>query len=371
MKSSFTTNSQVAQHSITRRGLVGLAGLGSLALLAAPLSAYAENEFVEEDQESHKVVDMGGTELDLPTYINSYGDAWLSHASFDIVLNGAQGLVATPANRTDNGWLYDMCPNIKNSTTAFGPTDDLQDLIDLAPQVIFAENDDLRSKLADSGIAVVNCSFSSFETMASSLEMAATVLGEGAIVNAQRYNDAIAKELARIKKATDPIEESNRPSVLYGPSVLGGVVAGAGGIADEWIGAAGGTNANAGDAGTEASPLGVEDLIALNPAFIFTGTAGEADKIMADSTWANVQAVKDKHVFTNPAGANVWGEPGAELLLQLGWASAQLHPDLFKGYEVDDAMEDFYRDFFQYDLDDEEEELILSALGPTAKPQAK
>ena len=98
-------------------------------------------------------------------------------------------------------------------------------------------------------------------------------------------------------------------------------------------------------------------LAALNPDYILTATPGEAQAIMDSKEWAQTKAVKNKHVYTNPAGASPWGEPGAELLLQVQWAAAVIHPDLFKDFDEEQAVEDFYKEYFNYELDKDQVKL--------------
>lgn len=308
--------------------------------------------------------------MELPDAVSSYADTWADHASIDIVLDGAKGLVATPVSRDTHPWMYEMCPNMKNAATIPAHQDasaEAASVADQGPQLAFAKGDALRKALEEQSIPLVDCSFATFDQMAQSIELSAQIIGKGAQVNAQKYTDALTKVLDAVKQQTDTVDESDRPTVLYGPSVATGVVAGAGTIADEWLSAAGAANANTGDAGTADAPCAVENLAALNPDYILTATPGEAQAIMDSKEWAQTAAVKNKHVYTNPAGASPWGEPGAELLLQVQWAAAVIHPDLFKDFDEEQAVEDFYKEYFNYELDKDQVKLILSAEPPTAQ----
>lgn len=374
MSTSDHTTSLAAQSLTTRRGFITASGCICLAAVVAsarPHAALADaTEGQVGDATPTSVTDMGGTAVELPDAVSSYADTWADHASIDIVLDGAKGLVATPVSRDTHPWMYEMCPNMKNAATIPAHQDasaEAASVADQGPQLAFAKGDALRKALEEQGIPLVDCSFATFDQMAQSIELSAQIIGKGAQVNAQKYTDALTKVLDAVKQQTDTVDESDRPTVLYGPSVATGVVAGAGTIADEWLSAAGAANANTGDAGTADAPCAVEDLAALNPDYILTATPGEAQAIMDSKEWAQTAAVKNKHVYTNPAGASPWGEPGAELLLQVQWAAAVIHPDLFKDFDEEQAVEDFYKEYFNYELDKDQVKLILSAEPPTAQ----
>lgn len=374
MSASSRTTSLPPLPLVTRRGFLAAGGSVALAVLTAsalPQVALADaTEGQVGDAAAVSVTDMGGAAVEVPSAVSSYADTWADHASIDIVLDGAQGLVATAVSRDTHPWMYEMCPDMKNAATVAAGKDADDEAAAVAgqdPQLDFAEGDGLREALGKQGVPLVDCSFTTFDQMAQSVALAGKVLGEGAQVNAQKYTDALAKLLDAIKEQTDTVAENDRPTVLYGASVAAGVVAGGGTIADEWMSAVGAVNANAGDGGTADAPRPVEELAALNPDYILTATPGEAEKILSAKEWADTPAVKNKHVYTNPAGALPWGAPGAELYLQVQWASALLHPDLFKDFDIEQPARDFYKDYFNYELDNDQLQLILGAEPPAAR----
>ena len=246
MSTSDHTTSLAAQSLTTRRGFITASGCICLAAVVAsarPHAALADaTEGQVGDATPTSVTDMGGTAVELPDAVSSYADTWADHASIDIVLDGAKGLVATPVSRDTHPWMYEMCPNMKNAATIPAHQDasaEAASVADQGPQLAFAKGDALRKALEEQGIPLVDCSFATFDQMAQSIELSAQIIGKGAQVNAQKYTDALTKMLDAIKQQTDTVDESDRPTVLYGPSVATGVVAGAGTIADEWLSAAG------------------------------------------------------------------------------------------------------------------------------------
>ena len=66
----------------------------------------------------------------------------------------------------------------------------------------------------------------------------------------------------------------------------------------------------------------------------------------------------------NPKGVFGWDRYGVEELLQVQWAAAKLHPELFGDLQIEDKVKAFYKDYLRYDLTDAEVEVILGAQNP-------
>lgn len=98
---------------------------------------------------------------------------------------------------------------------------------------------------------------------------------------------------------------------------------------------------------------------------IITGKPDEVDKILNDQSWSSINAVKNKKVCVNPKGVFGWDRYGVEELLQIPWAAALLHPDLFSDLNINDKVKDFYHTYLRYDLSDDEVRRILTAQNPS------
>lgn len=128
---------------------------------------------------------------------------------------------------------------------------------------------------------------------------------------------------------------------------------------------AGGKNANTESTTANAqATFSMEQVISWNPDVIITGKAGEAEKILADPAWADINAVKNQKVYVNPKGVFGWDRYGVEELLQVQWAAAMLHPELFGDLDIKGKVSDFYAANLDYQLTDDDIERILSAQDP-------
>ena len=363
--------------ALSRRNFLKLMGLaGATVAMGGALAGCGSNsnssnseststETKAEEPKTQTVTDMSGKEVEVPTNPTKYADGWYAHNEITIMLTGAEGLVATHCAQKDYQWMYKVCPNMSKATATFGKDFNFEDLAALEPQVIFDSTDDLRDKAAEVGIPLVNCMFKTFDEMKKSIELTAQVLGGDAPSIAKKYNAELDQVLADAKEKTDKLSDSDRVSVMHGNSVYTLTIDGTDTIIDDWIKAAGGKNAvTESTKGNASAKFTMEQVVAWNPDVIITGKADEVDQILNDPNWASINAVKNKQVYVNPKGVFGWDRYGVEELLQIQWASATLHPELFTSLDINQKVKDFYKTYLNYELTDSDVELILAAKNP-------
>ncbi|MDD2482409.1 MAG: Fe3+-citrate ABC transporter substrate-binding protein, partial [Lutispora sp.] len=76
--------------------------------------------------------------------------------------------------------------------------------------------------------------------------------------------------------------------------------------------------------------------------------------------WSNLTAVKEKHVYKNPLGEYRWFTPTSDGALMLQWMAQKVYPEYYNYYKIEDEILNHYSKFYNYDLNDEELELILN-----------
>jgi iron complex transport system substrate-binding protein len=139
---------------------------------------------------------------------------------------------------------------------------------------------------------------------------------------------------------------------------------GAGTIIDEWIKVAGGRNAAAAITGVQKQ-VSIEQILVWDPdVIIIAGNAGPFDPGRDGGLWRALKAVKTGRVARNPEGVFPWDRFGSEYLLQISWAAALLHPELFPHEDIAARTTAFYRDFLNYRLTPDETARILAARPP-------
>lgn len=357
---------------IARRDFLKVAGLAGIAAVGSGLAAVRGGVAKAADAATKTVTDMSGVQVDVPSQLTKYADAWMGHAIVSIMLDGAKGMAVTACDPQAYQWMYKVCPAMSNAKLTKQNDFNYEELATLGVQVALTSSDQVRDKLASVNVPMVNCMFKDFEGMKQSVTLTADVFGGDAPAIAQKYNAELDKTLADVKAKTDPIAEADRPSVLHGNSVYTMTLDGTGTIIDDWISAAGGRNAvTESTTGNAQAKFSLEQIIAWDPDFIITGKPEEVDQIMGDPNWAALKAVKNKHVVVNPKGVFGWDRYGVEEILQLQWAAQLLHPDLFGDLDVKKAVKDFYQSYLNYTLTDADVELILAAKNPAGDGESK
>ncbi len=355
------------QSGISRRDFVKFTGLtGLCALTGAGLAGCGSSaQSNSAAPTTQTVTDMTGTEVEVPIKPSRYADGWFAHNEIAIMLTGAEGLVATHCSKKDYPWMYKVCGNMSNATVSFGNDFNFEDIVQTDPQVIFDSTENLRDKCNEVGIPLVNCLFKTFDEMKKSIELSGQVFGGDAPSIASRYNDELDQVLADVTAKTGSVETEKRPKVLHGNSVYTLTIDGTGTIIDSWINAAGGRNAvDASTTGNASAKFSLEQIVSWNPDVIITGKASEVQSILSDPNWSSISAVQNKQVYVNPKGVFGWDRYGVEELLQIQWAAALLHPDLFPNLDINTQVKKFYTDYLNYELTDNDVELILAAKDP-------
>jgi iron complex transport system substrate-binding protein len=140
----------------------------------------------------------------------------------------------------------------------------------------------------------------------------------------------------------------------------------------EVIDAAGGVLASLDlDAG-QNTEVTAEQVMAWNPDFIFVDHAGSSGNASAEDAITealaagdlnNVPAVKNGQVYATPTGVFFW-DSGVQKILYLVYIAKTIHPDLFEDVDLKEMLIDFYRQFFFFDLSDEQATRILNHEDP-------
>ena len=115
------------------------------------------------------------------------------------------------------------------------------------------------------------------------------------------------------------------------------------------------------------SKVTMEQIIKWNPDIIILSNF---DKILPEDIynnkfegqdWSKISAVKNKKVFKAPIGIYRWDAPSAETPLMIKWIAKVANPELFNDYNMRKDIKDFYLNFFNYKLTDEQLNFILNS----------
>lgn len=316
--------------------------------------------------ETRTVTDMKGVQVEIPKEVHTYVESWFAHNEMDLMLDGANGMLVTCVSPEKFPWMYAVCPNFYNAkSTDFSADMNLEETIAAKPDVVFGSNDDYRAMFTNAGIPYINCMFSTYDELKKSVKLTAEVFGGDAVKKADEYIDYLDKRTSWVAEKTASIPDDKKLSVAHGSSVYELNFDGGNTIIDEWIKYSGGKNAAGQEVQGNLKNISLEQVMAWDPDVLITGQPqSEVEKIMSDPAWAELKAVKNKRVYSNPKGAFAWERYGVDAALQPQWCAQVLYSDLFTDFSIKDEVKKFYSEFLGYNLSDDEAQMILDCKTP-------
>ena len=266
--------------------------------------------------------------------------------------------------------LKDLAPNMKKVNTAFVDSDfniNYEELALLKPDIVVVwdfQNDAIE-KLAKLKIPAVAIKYGTLENVQEGIKLLGDILNKQE--KAQKlinYHKDTNKYLA---SKTKKLENIKRKKILYliNPQLT---VSSGNSVTNIMIDMAGGENvAKDITTGGSWSKVTMEQIIKWNPDIIILSNF---DKILPEDIynnkfegqdWSKINAVKNKKVFKAPIGIYRWDAPSAETPLMIKWIAKVTNPELFNDYNMRKDIKDFYLEFFNYKLTDEQLNFILNS----------
>ncbi len=199
----------------------------------------------------------------------------------------------------------------------------------------------------------------------------ADIVGGDAPQRAQKYADYFDEKMKRITDYTNTLTDEQRPKVYFASSAINRSV-GADSDVTEMIAYAGGVSLSKEIQGHSFVEISLEQIISWNPDHIFVDHIGVSqnqtiDQVLAELTgdpkFAVLKAVKEGKVYASPVGVFYW-DSGVQCVLQCMWMAQKLHPEAFADINMAEEVKYFYREFFDYELTDEQIQKILNVENP-------
>ena len=266
--------------------------------------------------------------------------------------------------------LKELAPNMKKVNTAFVDSDfniNYEELALLKPDIVIVwdfQNDAIE-KLAKLKIPAVAIKYGTLENVQEGIKLLGDILNRQE--KAQKlinYHKDTNKYLA---SKTKKLENIKRKKILYliNPQLT---VSSGNSVTNIMIDMAGGENvAKDITTGGSWSKVTMEQIIKWNPDIIILSNF---DKILPEDIynnkfegqdWSKINAVKNKKVFKAPIGIYRWDAPSAETPLMIKWIAKVAAPEIFNDYDIRKDIKDFYLEFFNYKLSDEQLNFILNS----------
>jgi len=323
---------------------------------------------------------------------------WPANTSGILALGAEKFFVAKLGGMT-TPWQEAMFPAYAALTAQVGPQAgpaNAEALMALEPDLVIGHPSSIANlrgiEYRGKKLPVVNVNFKTYQEMKVTYRVIGKILGGKVEENAEAWGRALQANIDRIAKGL--AKASVRPVVYYSAGGMGGLgstmPSSQGSVVmNEWTGYAGGKYwpelmrvLRQEDIVDVAGQTGVNMELVLKypPQKVFIGggrrealDAVLADKDGASNPWAGIIAdLGPDNVKYMPYALFDWGRFGAESVLQILWAAANIHPEVFADPSSPDYIDmrketkAFYTDFAGYPVTDAEVDAILDGRPPAS-----
>ncbi|MBU7314940.1 ABC transporter substrate-binding protein [Paenibacillus oleatilyticus] len=305
-----------------------------------------------------KVVSMSGKEVELPGKITRVVNTWPSSATMMIFLGAGDKLVGVHKYVKTLPFNKLIYPKLEQIPTA---EENPEELLKLDPEVIITASDDNIKSYTQVGLKGVNLMFNNYKTMKQSVSALGDILGGDYKSKTDRLVAYIDGNLNKVQDKFKNLQEEDKPVVYYAVDNMYSTT-GAGTIMEEWVTNGGGKFATSDLGKGMRVTVTPEDILKKNPDIIVV-SGGEGSKKVVQSfktapEWSEIKAVKNNKIFVIPSGCFAWDRFGAESALQILWAAATFHPDLFV-MDMKEETRKFYKEYSNFDMTDQQLEQLL------------
>lgn len=174
---------------------------------------------------------------------------------------------------------------------------------------------------------------------------------------------------SQVNSTIATIPTSERKTVYYARDDTGLETFAEGSPQTQLIDICGGINVAQGPVGAPsgggAMTVSMELILQWNPDVIITSSPNFYNDIYSNSSWQNINAVKNRQVYLVPQSPFNWFEspPGANTIIGIPWTAEVLYPDKFQNMDLKNLTQEFYSNFYNYNLTNEQVSNLLSSSG--------
>ncbi len=336
-----------------------------------------------EAEGTHTVIDHGGNEVEVPDEITRVVIDQIPILSTYMAYFGGEapyivGYCGSFKQTISETVLKNIAPELmESSDTVYAQSDlNIEEIMKLDPDVILYNSGNAQHAeiLKASGIPCVGFATVGDEDTEADplsrygewLSLLEDVFGEENKMDAfLEAGDAI---VADVESRIAGIPEENRPSALILWKYNDGVpqVSGDGTFGTYWL-----RHLGVEDPAAEASgfsQVSMEQIYSWDPEILFVDGPGlisirsgdVLNNTVEGADFSSIKAVKDKRVYGTTLGMWNWFTPNPDAPLVLAWLACRTYPEEFADYPLEDTIRDYYKQWYGYDVTDEELAEMLS-----------
>lgn len=335
-------------------------------LLTLPLTAEGARE-TPAPVAARTVVDCFDREVALPDRIERVACLYAFSAHVTAMLGEDDTIVAVVNGSKRDYLLNEIAPSIDAAAT---PSDsgiiNIEELLAADPDVVFLKGETARleeetAKLDLFSIPWVAIDFTTIEEQMRAIQVIGATLGRDE--QARAYNDFYRGVIEDTQTRLAGLPEDEKIRLYHSVNEATRTDA-AGTLMAEWTEIAGTINVSVGsDLRIYENKYfaSIEQILLWDPEVILVNEYAVDQYILSNEKWATLQAVKEGRVWKIPTGISRWGHPGGmETPLAILWTVKKLYPDYAEDIDMRKITRNFYADFFDYAIDDDLLDRILS-----------
>ncbi len=321
----------------------------------------AQTETVEAtgtEGETRTIVDMMGNEVEIPAEVESIAIATPVHTVFAMVCGAADKLVTWPMTNTD--LVLEIYPEAADIPKPFGADANLESLINIDPDVvILADGSDYIESCQEMEFPVVLIEHTNFDLLMDSILTIGQVAGEEEYAQAQEYVAYFRENQELVADRLSDVGEDDKVRAAYLWGADDELYSyGSDTVQHAFLTAIGATNPF--DYLETYKQISVEDVIAADLDAIVCSRKTDYGVITTAEEWSTVPAVANGQVYYCPKGMNGFIAVQPEIALGIIWGASCLYPEQMEGIDLNQYIKDYYQEFMDYELSDEQVENILT-----------
>lgn len=339
-------------------------------------AAVIADEEAEENKGTKIIVDQNGREVEILKDLNRIATGrilpfpavyFLATGSTDNIV----GIHPASMSAAKTSMLGKISPSILKAETGFIQGDEInvEELLRLDTDIVFAYGDsgdrlDVYKEANIKTVGIKTMSLfngNSLETLNSWLELLGEITeNQGKAAGIIEYGRNAEKEIA------SKVEGLEKPKglMIFSQSDGQNVVSGKGFFGNWWLNATGAIDVAENDIKMSAA-VDMEQIYTWNPEIIYVTNFTDLkpddfyNNTIEGQDWSEIDAVKNKRVYKIPLGIYRWFPPSGDTPLMLMWLAQKNHPETFE-YDMNQVIKDYYQEYYDYSLSDDEVELILN-----------
>jgi len=331
-------------------------------------SSLVKKEVNDSQSATREVTDMSGRKVTIPTKVNKVCSL-SNNTTVDLYTLAPDKVVGLSFTLKSEAKKY-LGENFFNLPVIGTTSDkklDYESVLKLKPDLIVCSDED-GVYAADDIQKQLNIPVVMVATELDSTDKVYEFLGDclGEQEKAKELADYSRKTLDKIKALVQKIPEDKKVKVYYAEGATGLQTDVSGNVHTEVLDFVGGKNvADISEIKTGSMVnVSIEQVLSWNPDIILEGaTATKGDfynKVYDDSNWSGIKAVKDKMIYKIPSlPFNLFDRPpSVARILGVEWLANLLYPQ-YVNLDINKEIKDFYKNFYNYNLTDEEVQDLL------------